>query len=160
MNAHVELPQIASPLTVTDPNIRKQLQLAGLRFICSQNRWIHQECIKLGSALKSGAMTSDEVDLKLGEMGLLEAVYPHLMAAADHDWWSTYQRWEAEDSSRPKPPAPSKPEYRTPQATVDCFFGWIVRQDRATQARWLAEHPKDAPYLRKLWEDKCKAQSK
>ena len=57
-------------------------------------------------------------------------------------------------------PPPSKPEYRTPQATVDCFFGWIVRQDEATQARWLAEHPKDAAYLRKLWEDKCKAQSK
>jgi hypothetical protein len=74
--------------------------------------------------------------------------------------WSIHQRWEAEDASRPKPPPPSKPEYRTPQATVDCFFGWIVRQDEATQARWLAEHPKDAAYLRKLWEDKCKAQSK
>jgi hypothetical protein len=160
MNAPLRSSQFASPFAITDPKIRKQLQLAGLRFVCSQNRWIHHECIKLGSALKSGAMTSDEADLKLEEMGLLAAVYPELMAAAEHDWWSIYQRWEAEDSSRPKPPAPSKPEYRTLRATQDAFFGWIVRHDEATQSRWLAEHPKDAPYLRKLWEERCKAQSK
>jgi len=55
---------------------------------------------------------------------------------------------------------PKKREYRTPQATIDAFLGWIVRQDQATQTRWLADRPKDAAYLRKLWSEKCKAQSK
>jgi hypothetical protein len=50
---------------------------------------------------------------------------------------------------------PSKNEYRTPQATLDAFFGWVVRQNEATQAHWLAEHPKDAPFIRKLWREKC-----
>jgi hypothetical protein len=54
----------------------------------------------------------------------------------------------------------SKKQCRTPQATIDAFFGWIVRQDKAAQQRWLAEHSRDEPYLRKLWEDKCKPQSK
>jgi hypothetical protein len=53
---------------------------------------------------------------------------------------------------------PLKNEYRTPQATLDAFFGWIVRQDEATQAHWLAEHPKDAPLIRKLWREKCSSQ--
>jgi len=50
--------------------------------------------------------------------------------------------------------------YWTAQSTVDAFFGWIVRQDDATQARWLADHPMDAPYLLELWRQKCKLQSK
>ncbi len=50
---------------------------------------------------------------------------------------------------------PSKNQYRTPQATLDAFFGWIVRQDEATQAHWLAEHPEDAPLIRRLWREKC-----
>ena len=58
------------------------------------------------------------------------------------------------------PEPPFKKEYRTPQGTIDAFFGWVVRQDQAYQARWLAQHPKDEAYLRKLWEDKCKPQSK
>jgi hypothetical protein len=58
------------------------------------------------------------------------------------------------------PESPSKKEYRTPQGTIDAFFGWVVRQDQAYQSRWLAEHPRDEAYLRKLWEDKCKPQSK
>jgi hypothetical protein len=47
-------------------------------------------------------------------------------------------------------------EYRTPQSTIDAFFGWIVRQDEAYQRRWLAEHPKDEAYLRKLLAEKSK----
>jgi len=58
------------------------------------------------------------------------------------------------------PESSPKKEYRTPQATIDAFFGWVVRQDQTYQARWLAEHPRDEAYLRKLWEDKCKPQSK
>jgi hypothetical protein len=152
MNAHVKPAQLGSPLAVIDPEIRKLLQLAGLRFMCSSAQWLKAEAIRLGTALKSGAMTSDEVDAELAEMGALDLVYP--MAAAEYDRRNIYQRWEAEDASRPKPPTPPKPEYRTPQATIDAFFGWIVRQDKDVQERWLAEHPKDAPYLRKIMESK------
>lgn len=84
MNAHVgNAVQSAphSPLAVTDPKIHKLLQLAGLRFMCSRARWLESECIHLGIALKSGAMTSDEVDAKLEAMGALDLVYPELMGA-------------------------------------------------------------------------------
>jgi hypothetical protein len=68
-----------SPLAITDPKIRKLLQLAGLRFMCSRARWLDSEATKLGIALKAGNMTSDEVDAKLEEMGALDLVYPELM---------------------------------------------------------------------------------
>jgi hypothetical protein len=70
-----------SPLAVTDPKIRKLLQFAGLRFMCSRARWLESEAVALGIALKSGAMSSDQVDDKLAEMGALDLVYPDLMTA-------------------------------------------------------------------------------
>jgi len=69
----------STPLAVTDPKIRKLLQLAGLRFMCSRARWLNSEATKLGIALKAGKMNSDEVDAKLEEMGTLDLVYPELM---------------------------------------------------------------------------------
>ena len=77
MNAHVKM----SPVAVTDPHIRKMLQLAGLRFMCTRARWLESEATLIGIALKSGKMTSDEVDAKLEEMGALDLVYPELMGA-------------------------------------------------------------------------------
>jgi hypothetical protein len=61
------------------------------------------------------------------------------------------RKWEAQEESQP-----AKKEYRTPQSTIDAFFGWVVRQDEAHQRRWLAEHPKDEAYLRKLLREKSK----
>ncbi len=83
MNAHTKPSQVttASPLAVTDPKIRKLLQLAGLRFMCSRARWIDSEGTRLGLALKSGTMTCDEVDAELEQMGALDLVYPELMGA-------------------------------------------------------------------------------
>jgi hypothetical protein len=78
MNAHVK-----PPLQVSDPHIRKQLQLAGLQFVCSRARWLEHEVTKIGFALKSGAMSSDEVDACLEEMGALDLVYPELMGGAE-----------------------------------------------------------------------------
>ena len=74
---------MASPLAVTDPKIRKLLQLAGLRFICSRARWFESEATIIGKALKAGTMTSDQVDEKLEEMGALDLVYPELMGCAE-----------------------------------------------------------------------------
>ncbi|MBP1065314.1 hypothetical protein JOE51_006781 [Bradyrhizobium japonicum] len=74
-------PEQFRPLVVTDPKIRKMLQLAGLRFMCSRARWLDSEATKIGLALKAGTMTSDEVDAKLEEMGALDLVYPELMGA-------------------------------------------------------------------------------
>jgi hypothetical protein len=46
--------------------------------MCSRARWLDSEAKKLGLALKSGEMTSNQVDEKLAEMGALDLVYPEL----------------------------------------------------------------------------------
>lgn len=63
-------------LIVSDPTIRTQLQLAGLRFMWSRARWLESEVRLLGLGLKNGTITSRQVDAKLEEMGALDLVYP------------------------------------------------------------------------------------
>ena len=77
MNQHTKPP--VSPLAVTNPKIRKLLQLAGLRFMISRSHWLISEATIVGKALKAGTMTSDEVDAKLEEWGALDLCYPELM---------------------------------------------------------------------------------
>jgi hypothetical protein len=67
------------PLAVTDPHIRKMLQLAGLRFVCSRAQWLEHEAKQIDTALKSGIITSDEADERIDELGALDLVYPELM---------------------------------------------------------------------------------
>jgi hypothetical protein len=83
MNAPLK-PITTSPVAVTDPKIRKMLQLAGLRFVISRARWLESEAKRLGVALKSGSMTSDQVDAELAEMGALEL--PGRAAGAVEAW--------------------------------------------------------------------------
>jgi hypothetical protein len=83
MNAHVKPAQPLSPVAVTDPKIRKTLQLSGLRFVISRARWLESEAKHLGVALSTGRMTMDEVDAKLEEMGALDLVYPELMGCSE-----------------------------------------------------------------------------
>ena len=78
MNAHVK-----PPLAVTDPKIRKLLQLAGLRFMITRAQWLISEATTLGKALKAGEMTSEEVDAKLEEWGALDLCYPELMGGGE-----------------------------------------------------------------------------
>jgi hypothetical protein len=85
MNAHVKsnFPGAGnSPLKVSDPKIRKLLQFAGLRFMCTRARWFESEALRIGNGLKSGSMTSDEVDAELAEMGALDLCYPELAGEA------------------------------------------------------------------------------
>ncbi|WP_426615404.1 hypothetical protein [Bradyrhizobium sp. McL0616] len=70
---------MSHPLMVSDPNVRKQLQLAGLRFMCTRARWLESEAKILGVSLKNGNLSSREVDARLEEMGALDLVYPELM---------------------------------------------------------------------------------
>jgi hypothetical protein len=79
MTMHVKPPQTVSPVAVTDPRIRKELQLAGLRFAVSRASWFIHEAKLLGLALKDGKLSSDEVDQKLAEMRALDLIYPELM---------------------------------------------------------------------------------
>lgn len=74
-----------NPLYVSDPKIRKMLQLAGLRFVCSRALWLHHEAKKIGEGLNLGAITSQEADLKIDELGILDLVYPELMVSPDND---------------------------------------------------------------------------
>ncbi|MCA1467232.1 hypothetical protein I6F09_04935 [Bradyrhizobium sp. IC3195] len=66
-------------LMVSDPEIRKQLQLAGLRFMCTRAKWLESEAKILGVSLKNGNLSSREVDQRLEQMGALDLVYPELM---------------------------------------------------------------------------------
>ncbi|MGY3550774.1 hypothetical protein ACVWZ4_006136 [Bradyrhizobium sp. USDA 4472] len=66
-------------LIVSDPEIRKQLQLAGLRFLYSRAQWLAHEAKVMGLAVKNGTMTTAQLDAKLEEMGALDLVYPELM---------------------------------------------------------------------------------
>ncbi len=70
---------MSHPLMVSDPEVRKQLQLAGLRFMCTRARWLESEAKILGVNLKNGNLSSREVDKRLEEMGALDLVYPELM---------------------------------------------------------------------------------
>jgi len=66
-------------LMVSDPEIRRQLQLAGLRFLYSRAQWLAHETKVMGLAVKNGTMTTAELDAKLEDMGALDLVYPELM---------------------------------------------------------------------------------
>jgi hypothetical protein len=45
--------------------------------------WLISEATILGKGLKSGTMTSEEVDAKLEEMGALDLCYPELMRVGE-----------------------------------------------------------------------------
>ncbi|MHC2334475.1 hypothetical protein [Bradyrhizobium sp. USDA 4454] len=68
-------------LMVSDPAIRKQLQLAGLRFMYSRAMWLASEVRVIGIQLKNGRITTAQADAKLEEMGAINLVYPELMGA-------------------------------------------------------------------------------
>jgi hypothetical protein len=84
------------------------------------------------------------------------------------------QRWELADprdawrhTGEPPPPAVvrnsdigAKPKraarpYRTPQSTIDDFWHAVRIGDSEYLAKWLAQHPLDAPHLHKIWGQKC-----
>jgi len=81
MNAHVK--PITSPVVVSDPKIREELQLSGLRFAIGRAQWFISEAKLLGIALRDGKLSSDQVDQKLAELGVLDLVYPELMGRSD-----------------------------------------------------------------------------
>jgi hypothetical protein len=132
--------------------------------------------------IKSSALTSEEIEMALWAKAVFYckrgtqqssrcaciAAIEEILFLRASDFVTQMEMADPRDCWRHTgdlPPAviaepPAKSEYRTPQATIDAFFGWIVRQDKAAQQRWLAEHSRDEAYLRKLWEDKCKPQSK
>jgi hypothetical protein len=63
-------------------------------------------------------------------------------------------RWRHTGEARPprtieRPPA--KP-YRTPQSTIDAFWYVVRLDDPDYLARWLADHPRDAAFLLKIWK--------
>jgi hypothetical protein len=58
-------------------------------------------------------------------------------------------------NAAPGPPASVREYYRTPQATIDAFFYVARTKDAAGIADWLADHPRDARHLHKLWKQKC-----
>jgi hypothetical protein len=51
-------------------------------------------------------------------------------------------------------PTTAKPSYSAPQSTIDAFLFVAGLGDADYLARWLDQHPLDAPVLHRLWEDK------
>jgi hypothetical protein len=70
-------------------------------------------------------------------------------------------RWRHTGEPPPEPkiePSAPKP-YRPPQATVDAFWFVVRLDDPEYLARWLAQHPADAPHLHEIWERRCSTEA-
>jgi hypothetical protein len=112
-----------------------------------------------GDAIEAPALLCE---LCGGDIDDLEALI-HLRAAELVERWESADvrdNWRHTGEPRPKQvttfPERARP-YRTPQATEDAFW-YVVRLDDADYlAKWLAQHPADAPALIKLWEGKQRA---
>lgn len=64
-------------------------------------------------------------------------------------------RWTGElPALAPELPADQSTPYRTPQATVDAFWFVVQLGDAERLDRWLADHPRDAAHLHKIWKSK------
>jgi hypothetical protein len=50
--------------------------------------------------------------------------------------------------------AESRRPYATPKSTIAAFWYVVNLGDADYLARWLADHPADAPYLFEIWERK------
>lgn len=102
-----------------------------------------------------------------------EEIHPHA-AGVTFDAPDLVRQWEMQDprdawrhtGEIPPPVAfrnadfagaapPSRQDYRTPKATVEAFFYVTRTKDAAGIAGWLADHPRDAQHLHKLWKQKC-----
>ena len=123
---HVATPD--RPLIVTDPKIRKMLQLAGLRFMCSRARWLDSEATRIWQFLKAGTMTSDEVDAELEEMGALDLVYPELMGASR-------MKHESQFSADIPPPDLDDPFPHTHPGTDELRYRFHLEEQERKKAR-------------------------
>jgi hypothetical protein len=65
-------------------------------------------------------------------------------------------RWEAQDALAPcEPLAPREPEpYRPAGSTIDAFWFVVGLRNPERFKTWLADRPKDAPFLLQLLENK------
>jgi hypothetical protein len=65
-------------------------------------------------------------------------------------------RWEAQDALAPcEPLPPREPEpYRPAQSTVDAFWFVVGLRDPQRFKAWLADRPKDTPFLLQILESK------
>jgi hypothetical protein len=118
------------------------------------------------SGPKKSCESGDGTAGEFAELPPLEADEPITDDERSHYADSVFISWEMADprdrwkwTGEASPPLvpddkPAAKPYRTPQSTIDAFLYWIVRQDAKTQARWLAERPKDASYLQTLLEAK------
>ena len=70
MNAHTP----SFPI-IKDAKIKKELQLAGLRFAIARAVHFIDQAKELGVALKEGTITPEEADIKLEEIGAIGVVY-------------------------------------------------------------------------------------
>jgi hypothetical protein len=114
---------------------------------------------------RSGGLNQLECDSRLDEWRIKfpPGMYRYDRLALQNIWLDDMgaeiivRGWDAQDEGKIANAKLAKgKEYRTPQSTIDAFFGWVVRQDEAYQRCWLAEHPKDEAYLRKLLREKSK----
>jgi hypothetical protein len=147
-----------------DPVTKTSVEYQPRIILPAAHQALRDEIRTLDRYVRQGRLTQTEAGARLDEWRITYPPGMHrydklaLMGVWEEDATAEILRhWDAQN--RKEPIQRRKQEYRVPQSTVDTFFGWVVREDAETQARWLAEHPKDAPYLRKLWRAKCKPES-
>jgi hypothetical protein len=131
---------------------------------CIDNQWFYANgWVSLQTAVDNLQHLAERWDL-IDEFGqdFIQALiaYEHTSAPAEiSEYEADYirriiARWEAADAA-PRAAARDPERYRTASCTVDAFFTVARSQPAEYLARWLAEHPQDAPHLHKLWIEKC-----
>ena len=105
---------------------------------------LREEIRVLDRYVRPGRLTESEASQRLDEWCIV--YYPPGMHYYDQ---LALSRTPHEPVREPEPAT-----HRTAQATVDAFWHIARNHDADYVARWLAEHPKDAPYLRKLLAEK------
>jgi hypothetical protein len=93
------------------------------------------------------------IDYYPEELSLAELERRAELRAQEEIAWIVSQMEAADGPYEPARPA-EPPPYRTPQATIDAFWYVVGLRDPERFKGWLADHPRDAPTLLKLLENK------
>jgi hypothetical protein len=125
--------------------------LTALRCSYLRVRLIETEIISIGVALRDGLISPEAAIEWTDEIGLDEL---ERRAELRRQEEAGVIAASLEATDRPAP-SPAKPKpYRTPESTVQAFWYLVGLEDQSRLNAWLAEHPKDAPFLLKLLKDK------
>jgi hypothetical protein len=124
--------------------ITKQVAVDNLQFLAEHGGYVGE----LGQDEVQGLMAEAFTDLP---NDYAAALVMRWEMADPRDRW----QWVGELPPAPEPTTAPVPAYRTPPSVVDAFWVVLRRGDPDYLARWLLEHPRDASFLKQIWQAKC-----